>query len=91
MAVSHFTHTLHGRIQGGPISLTLSRAEAATIIRKWNCALRRGARGHRTYFIMEVHRGKAWDRLIVETHQHRARKRRQKPPAMRFATLPANA
>lgn len=91
MAVPHFTHTLHGKIRGGSITLALSRHEAKEILTKWNCALRRAGRGHRTFFIMHVLKGRAWDRLVIETHHHRARKHQQEVPALRFATLPSNA
>jgi hypothetical protein len=70
-----FSHVLKGRIRGGSISLHISRTEAADLVKKWAAALKRSQRGHRTYYIMELHKGRAYDRLIVETHHHVARKR----------------
>jgi hypothetical protein len=70
-----FTHRLHGKIRGGSITLHITRSEAADIIKKWSAALKRSQRGHRTYFIMHCHKGLPYDRLIVETHHHVARKR----------------
>jgi hypothetical protein len=79
MAASHgttvFHHRLHGRIRGGSLTLHITRTEAADLIKKWSAALKRSQRGHRTYYIMHVHKGHAYDRLIVETHHHVARKR----------------
>lgn len=83
----HFHHTLHGKLHGGDITLELSRSEAAAIIKKWNLAIRRSARGHRTFFIMHVHKGKSWNKLVVETHHHRARMGRAEHRP-HFATLP---
>lgn len=69
-----FHHVLKARITGGEISIPITRAEAAVIIKKWSAALKRTARGHRTYFIMTTHKGRCVDRLVVETHAHRARR-----------------
>ncbi|GEM_PF-4672395 len=80
-----FHHTLHGKIRGGHLTLSITRAEAAAIIKKWSAALKRAKRGHRTYFLMHVHKGFAYDRLVVETHLHRERKRKESVPRARAA------
>ncbi len=70
-----FHYVLKNRIVGGEVSLPITREEARRIIRKWSVALRHRQRGHRTLFLLEVHRGRKWDRLTLETHHHRTRKR----------------
>jgi hypothetical protein len=74
-AVPIFHYVLKNRIEGGETSLPITREEAKSIIRKWTDALRHQQKGHRTLFILHAHKGRCFDRLVLETHHHRARKR----------------
>lgn len=73
MAVSHFT--LHGRHPAGEITTPITRAEAQALFTKWaRTALRKSVKGHRTLFLMHAHRGRCYDRLVIETTHARLRR-----------------
>ena len=76
--VSHH-YSLKGRHPAGEITLPITRAEALALFTKWmDTAKRHTRKGHRTLYIMHVHKAHFFDRLVIETTHSRIRSHAEK-------------
>jgi len=70
-------HTLHGKHGAAPVQIPLTRLEALKFFTKWSrTAQRHSRKGHRTLYLMEVHKGFLCDKLVIETVQAKQRVRK---------------
>jgi hypothetical protein len=75
MAASHYI--LHGNTAN--VQIPLTRFEALKFFRKWSRTAQRHTRkGHRTLFLLDVHKGFTVDRLVIETVHEKVRQHHAK-------------
>ena|ERR1700722_15229444 len=81
MATRNVPHhyALKGRHPAGEITMPITRAEALALFTKWmDTAKRHTRKGHRTLYIMHVHKAHLFDRLVIETTHARMRAHTEK-------------